>query len=216
MAPVVAHEIRNPLGSIKGAAQYLQSEAVTDEQKELLNVIVDGANRLDAVVSRFLDYARPYKFDLKSEDVNAIIRRAVSIISANKLAEKINITQELEENLPAVQVDEQQFMEVLLNMALNAIESMPEGGGLTFGTSAAGKGDDGAVNVTISDTGKGIGREEIKNIFKPFYTTKERGVGLGLAICQKIIREHGGNISVKSIPARGTVFTIRLRTAVQN
>ncbi|MBN1364764.1 MAG: hypothetical protein JW976_08170 [Syntrophaceae bacterium] len=216
MAPVFAHEIRNPLGSIKGAAQYLQSEAVTDEQKELLNVIVDGTNRLDAVVSRFLDYAHPYELNLESQNINTIIRKTISIISANILAEKITVVQELEENLPEAQVDEQQIIQVLLNIALNAVESMPQGGTLAFCTAGGKDSDDGYINVIIRDTGKGISREEIKNIFKPFYTTKEKGVGLGLAICQKIIKEHGGSISVKSVPVQGTVFIIKIRTAVQN
>ena len=213
MAPVLAHEIRNPLGSIKGAAQYLKSEASTEEQQELLNVIVDGTDRLNTVVSKFLDYARPYKLNLRLQNINMIIRKALSIISVNKLVEKITIVQELDDKLPDIEVDEQQFMQVILNMALNAIESMPRGGTLTFRTSGVESKADGEISITICDTGVGISKKEIKDIFKPFFTTKERGVGLGLAICQKIIKEHGGYIKVKSIPAQGTVFTIKLKTA---
>ena len=121
-----------------------------------------------------------------------IIQKAISIIAANQLAENITIVQELNHNLPEVEVDEQQFMQVILNIALNAIESMPQGGTLTFRTSNIESGAEGAISITIRDTGSGINKEEIKNIFKPFFTTKERGVGLGLAICQKIIKEHGG------------------------
>jgi signal transduction histidine kinase len=213
MAPVIAHEIRNPLGSIKGAAQYLKEEATTDEQQELLNVIVEGTDRLNTVVSQFLNYARPYKLNLKSQNINVMIQKAISIIAANKLVEKITIVQDLDKNLPDVEVDEQQFMQVILNIALNAIESMPQGGTLIFRTSGEEAGIEGMINVTIHDTGAGISRKDLKDIFKPFFTTKERGVGLGLAICQKIIKEHGGNISVKSISAQGTVFTIKLKTA---
>jgi len=213
MAPVIAHEIRNPLGSIKGAAQYLKEEATTDEQQELLNVIVEGTDRLNTVVSQFLNYARPYKLNLKSQNINFIIQKAVSIIAVNKLVKKITIVQDLDKNLPDVEVDEQQFMQVIINLALNAIESMPQGGTLTFQSSSAEAETEGTISVTITDTGTGIGKKEVKDIFKPFFTTKERGVGLGLAICQKIIKEHGGNISVKSIPSQGTVFTIKLKTA---
>jgi signal transduction histidine kinase len=213
MAPVVAHEIRNPLGSIKGAAQYLKGEATTDEQQELLNVIVEGTDRLNTVVSQFLDYARPYKLSLKSQNINVIIQKAISIIAANKLVEKITIVKELDENIPYAEVDEQQIMQVILNIALNAIESMPWGGTLIFNTSGMELEDNGEIIITIRDTGTGISKKEIRDIFKPFFTTKERGVGLGLAICQKIIKEHGGQIGVKSIPARGTVFTIKLKTA---
>jgi len=101
-----------------------------------------------------------------------------------------------------------------LNIALNGIEAMPQGGTLTFRTSNIDTGPEGAITITIRDTGSGIDKEEIKNIFKPFYTTKKRGAGLGLAICQKIIKEHGGFIRVKSIPGQGTVFFIKLRAAL--
>jgi signal transduction histidine kinase len=213
MAPVIAHEIRNPLGSIKGAAQYLKEEATTDEQQDLLNVIVEGTDRLNTVVSQFLNYARPYKLNLKSQNINLIIQKATSIIAVNKLVEKITIVQDLDKNLPDVEVDEQQFMQVILNIALNAIESMPQGGALIFHTSGAEPDTEGMISVTIRDTGAGISRKDLKDIFKPFFTTKERGVGLGLAICQKIIKEHGGNISVQSISAQGTLFLIKLKTA---
>ena len=213
MAPVFAHEIRNPLGSIKGAAQYLESEASTEEQKELFNVIIEGTNRLDAVVSQFLDYARPYNLNFKSQNINTIIRKAISIIAANRLAEKIIIVQELSEDLPEIEVDEQQFMQVILNIALNAIESMPQGGSLIFRTSKMETSVGETISISIRDTGSGISKEEIKNIFKPFFTTKERGVGLGLAICQKIIKEHGGHIRVESIPSQGSIFFISLNAA---
>jgi two-component system, NtrC family, sensor histidine kinase HydH len=209
MAPVLAHEIRNPLGSIKGAAQYLKEEATTDEQKELLNIIIEGTDRLNTVVSKFLDYARPYQLNLQLQNINAIIQKAISIIAANKLVEEFTIVQELDKNLPGVKVDEQQFMQVILNIALNAIESMPQGGTLTFRTSSEGPGE---IRVTISDTGTGISNKDLKDIFKPFFTTKERGIGLGLAICQKIIKEHGGSISVKSILSGGTAFFIKFKT----
>jgi two-component system, NtrC family, sensor histidine kinase HydH len=213
MAPVFAHEIRNPLGSIKGAAQYLKSEASTEEQQELFNVIIEGTNRLNAVVSQFLDYARPYNLNFKSQNINTIIRKAISIIAANRLAEKITIAQELSEDLPEIEVDEQQLMQVILNIALNAIESMPQGGSLIFRTSKMETSAGETISISIRDTGSGISKEEIKNIFKPFFTTKERGVGLGLAICQKIIKEHGGHIRVESIPSQGSIFFISLNAA---
>ena len=201
------------MGSIKGAAQYLKEEARTDEQRELLNVIVEGTDRLNNVVSKFLDYARPYQLNLNCQDINMIIQKAISIIAANKLVEKITIIQQLDENIRPVEVDEQQFMQVILNIALNAIESMPQGGTLTFRTYSQRSDAEGMVNMSIRDTGSGISKKNFKDIFKPFFTTKERGVGLGLAICQKIIKEHGGSISVKSIPSAGTEFLINLKTA---
>ena len=212
MAPVFAHEIRNPLASIKGAAQYLKTDAVTEEQQKLFDVITEEVNRLNAVVSQFLDYARPYTLKLKSQNINILIRKAVSIIAANELAEKISIVQELSDSLPNVEVDEQQLLQVILNIALNAIEAMPTEGVLTLRTSVIETGAGNAVNIEIRDTGHGIGKEIEKEIFKPFFTTKERGVGLGLAICHKIIGEHGGLLWAKSIPGQGSVFFIRLNT----
>jgi len=210
MAPVIAHEIRNPLGSIKGAAQVLQSEAATEEHSKLLGVIIEETNRLNGVVSQFLDYARPHTGKLQPQNVNAIVLRAVSIISANRLTDNISITHELHDDLPAVPVDEQQILQVILNISLNAIEAMPRGGALILRTSRITTGVGDAVGISIRDTGGGISSDELKNIFKPFYTTKERGVGLGLAICQRIIKEHGGVIRVKSISGQGSVFFIRL------
>lgn len=210
MAPVFAHEIRNPLGSIKGAAQYLQSEASTEEHHKLFNVIIEEVNRLNTVVSQFLDYARPFSIRIQAQDINAIILKAVSIIAANRLTDNIVLARELQEGLPAVKVDEQQLLQVIINISLNAIEAMPGGGTLTFRTSKIETSAGAAVGITIRDTGSGIEPDDVKNIFKPFYTTKERGVGLGLAICQKIIKEHGGSIRVKSLPGQGSVFFIRL------
>ena len=213
MAPVLAHEIRNPLGSIKGAAQYLKEEAANDEHRNLLNVIVEGADRLNDVVSRFLEYTRPYQLNLKRHNINGIIKKTIALIAANKLMEKINIIEDLDENIPAVEVDDQQFIQVVLNISLNAIESMQQGGMLTFRTAGPGADAEGMITLSIRDTGGGISKNDIKNIFKPFFTTKERGVGLGLAICQKIIKEHGGSISVQSDPSRGTEFLIKIKTA---
>lgn len=210
MAPVIAHEIRNPLGSIKGAAQVLQAEAATEEHAKLLGVIIEETNRLNGVVSQFLDYARPHVGKIQLQNINAIILKAVAIISANRLADNIAITPELHNDLPLAPVDEQQILQVILNICLNAIEAMPRGGALTLRTSRIHTGVGDAVGISIRDTGDGMSADTLQNIFKPFYTTKERGVGLGLAICSRIIREHGGVIRVKSLPGQGSIFLIRL------
>ncbi|MFO7568682.1 MAG: ATP-binding protein [Smithellaceae bacterium] len=213
MAPVFAHEIRNPLGSIKGAAQYLQSEAVTEEQQKLFDVIIEEVNRLNSVVSQFLDYARPFQMKRAKEHINEIVKKAVSIITANPAARNTAVVEECQNRLPQVDVDGQQILQVLLNIALNAVEAMPDGGTLTLRTFLIETDTGSAVGITIRDTGGGIPADTLKNIFKPFFTTKERGVGLGLAICQRIIREHAGVIRVKSIPGQGSVFFIRFNAA---
>lgn len=213
MAPVLAHEIRNPLGSIKGAAQYLRSELNIGEHQRLLDVIIEEVDRLNSVVSQFLNYAKPYMLNLKTHDINQIINKAISVIKTSDRLGNITVENELRSDLPLVNVDADQLVQVILNIAFNAIEAMPAGGTLIFRTSKIESGDGGAVGVSIRDTGLGIKKEEIKNIFKPFFTTKERGVGLGLAICQKIIKNHGGHLRVKSIPLQGSIFYIRLGVA---
>lgn len=211
MAPVFAHEIRNPLGSIKGAAQYLRSEVGSEENRKLLEVITEEVDRLNSVVSQFLDYAKPHMLSLKEKNINDIIDKAVTLIKASDSAAHFSISTDLHPALPILAVDEAQITQVILNLALNAIDAMPAGGNLAISTEqVAGEAAE-AVDIFVSDTGKGVKQEDIKNIFKPFFTTKERGVGLGLAVCQRIIRTHGGSIRVKSSPGQGTTFSIRLK-----
>ncbi len=210
MAPVFAHEIRNPLGSIKGAAQYLRSEAAAEENQKLLDIIIQEVDRLNSVVSQFLDYAKPHTINLKIQNINYIIERVVSLLKADSIPDNITIETDLNPEIPDIAVDGAQITQVILNMVFNAINAMPAGGDLTIRTSIIKSETGEAVGISIRDTGKGIRREDMRNIFKPFFTTKERGVGLGLAICQRIIKNHGGYIRVKSIAGKGTVFYIRM------
>lgn len=213
MAPVLAHEIRNPLGSIKGAAQYLRSEAAREEDQRLLDVIIEEVNRLNSVVTKFLNYAKPFNLNRQDQDINEIVNKAVSIAKMNNLSESVAIETDLRPDLPVVSVDAEQVIQVILNIVLNAVEAMPDGGRLTLRTRKINSDAGEAVSLAIRDTGKGIKKEDIRNVFKPFFTTRERGVGLGLAICERIIRSHGGDIRVKSIPDQGSIFHIRLNAA---
>ncbi|MHB9097674.1 MAG: two-component system sensor histidine kinase NtrB, partial [Syntrophales bacterium] len=144
--------------------------------------------------------------------INAVIEKAMAVIEANNRSAGIDIQLELHPHLPLVPIDQGQIHQVILNIAINAIEAMPDSGTLTVRTSRIASDAGDAVGISIRDTGHGIRRETLKQIFTPFFTTKERGVGLGLAVCQRIIRHHGGRIRVKSIPGRGTIFYIRLET----
>jgi signal transduction histidine kinase len=213
MAPVLAHEIRNPLGSMKGAAQVLRSEEKDQEHQRLLDVIIEEVDRLNSVVSQFLNYAKPYQLNRKTQWLNPLVEKTVSIIRAGNLPEKLAIEQDLHPDLPPVSIDAEQMIQVILNLAYNAMEAMPEGGTLTFRTSRIAGDAGAAVGLSIRDTGKGFRRDDIKNIFKPFFTTKERGVGLGLPICQRIVKSHGGRLRVKSISGQGSIFYIRLDVA---
>lgn len=210
MATGLAHEIRNPLGSIKGAAQYLRSEVDTAKNRNLIDVIIEEVDRLSNVVSQFLNYAKPYTINAKKQNINHIIEKAAALIKADNLSEKIIIKKTLSSDLPEVSVDGEQLIQVILNIAFNGIEAMPEGGTLNFTTSTIEKEDGKIIEIAIQDTGRGINKEDMKNIFKPFFTTKEKGTGLGLSICQRIIRKHGGHIEVQSYPGKGTTFYIRI------
>ncbi|MHB8092115.1 MAG: ATP-binding protein [Syntrophales bacterium] len=212
MAPVFAHEIRNPLGSIKGAAQYLLTEVEQEDQRKLLEVITEEANRLNRVVSQFLDYARPYQLDLQPGSINTVIEKTMTLLEADIISEHIHIQMELHPHLPPVPMDHEQIHQVIMNIALNAIEAMPEGGTFTVRTMQIKGGAGDAVGISMRDTGQGMPRETIRQIFTPFFTTKERGTGLGLAVCRRIIMNHGGKIRVKSIVGKGTIFYIRLET----
>lgn len=213
MGTVLAHEIRNPLGSIKGAAQVLRSETEDAERRKLFDVIIEESDRLNSVVSQFLSYARPFALTPRKEDMNEVVEKAISIIRMNNIARGITIETDLHPDLPAVLIDKEQIIQVILNIALNGIEAMPEGGKLVFRTSRIQSEGRESVGLSIRDTGSGMSREETRNIFKPFFTTKKRGIGLGLAVCSRIIKNHNGRIRVKSIPGQGSLFYIRLNTS---
>jgi len=209
MGTVLAHEIRNPLGSIKGAAQFLSSDCADPEKKKLFNIIIEETDRLNEVVSQFLNFARPFAISPAEEQINNVVEKAISLISMNKSG-NIVIEKDLHPDLPPVLIDREQIIQVILNIALNGIEAMPDGGKLIFRTFKIDMDGRESVVISIRDTGQGMDKEQIGNIFKPFYSTKKRGIGLGLAICNRIIKNHQGRIRVKSIPGRGSVFYIRL------
>ena len=216
MAAGLAHEIRNPLGAIKGAAQLLvgpDGKPVTGQDvPEFLSIIVEEVNRLNRVVTQFLDYARPYKGEAAEIDLNEVVRK-----TAQLLENQGKVVLQLAEVLPRVRGDAEQLRQVFLNLGLNALEAMNGGGTLTIGTGRRPfrrRGDAGAfVEVRFHDTGPGIPREQMKNLFIPFFTTKEKGTGLGLPISQRIVTQHGGVIEVRSERGKGTTFTVSLPVA---
>jgi len=210
MSTGFAHEIRNPLGSIKGAAQYLKTESDTPGNSKLLDIIIEETDRLNAAVSQFLNYAKPRLMNIEKQDINIIIRKVVSLIKTTNLPKGVIIEENLASDLPLVKVDGEQMIQVFLNLALNGIEAMPDGGTLSFSSSKSK--DDGRrkVEITVHDTGRGVETGDAKAIFKPFYTTKKKGTGLGLPICQRIVKDHGGSLHVESLPGKGTMFFVRI------
>jgi len=219
MAAGLAHEIRNPLGAIKGAAQYLDPSAVGKDASEFLEIIIEETDRLNQVVNQFLDYSRPFQAMREPTDINQVVNHTTRLLSPGFEAKKIELKLQLHTDLPEIQANAQQLTQVLLNLFNNSVEAMEEGGTLTIQTNLSSQGlgswaksssQTSAVEIQVSDTGRGIPPETLDKLFVPFFTTKERGTGLGLAISQRIVEHHGGEIRIQSKEGQGSTFTIML------
>jgi two-component system sensor histidine kinase HydH len=208
MSAGLAHEIRNPLTSIKGYAQFIKSEiGSSSELKEDITVIIDEVDRLNKITERFLSFARPEKPDLSSNDINDIIIESVKAIKKEIDQNNINICMELN-GVPKTMLDKEQMEQVIINIIINSVQAMGKDGNISISTSFIKEFN--MVQVSISDTGGGIKKEDQDKVFEPFYTTKDKGTGLGLAICSRIIENHDGYIDFKSREGEGTVFLIKL------
>jgi len=231
MAAGLAHEIRNPLGAIKGAAQLLEpvpSEGLSapavepsdDVTNVYLGIITEEVNRLNSVVSQFLSYARPLKGNKDAIDVNEVLERTLTLMSMDEHPCEIEFVGA--PNLPALRTDPELLRQVALNLARNAVEAMGEQGGtltitttLTWRRPPVPSGSRAServafVRIRFVDEGPGIPPEVMERLFIPFFTTKSGGTGLGLAICQRIVRSLGGSIDVSSRVGNGTTFNIYL------
>ncbi len=210
MAAGLAHEIRNPLGAIKGAAECLDpNEVDKEEEEELLQIIIEEANRLNGVVSQFLDYARPFRARFAETDVNLLMEKIARLIDVGQEEKRVRLELQLDAELPLVDLDPEQIKQVILNLVLNGIDASGEREPHVVISTRLIAGRD-RVELSVRDHGGGIPRETLDHIFIPFFTTKQHGTGLGLAVCQRIVNNHGGYISVQSELGRGTEFTIRL------
>jgi two-component system sensor histidine kinase HydH len=214
MSAGLAHEIRNPLGAIKGAAQCLDPRELPTEEREFIEVIVEEVNRLNGVVTAFLDYARPLKQTFGPTDLNEVVDRTLRLIQAS-VPKQITVQEELAAGLARVDADAEQLKQVLINLVQNAVQALgDQAGTITLRTVKSERfGDFRApdwVELQVADTGPGIPADQQVNIFVPFFTTKQQGTGLGLAICQRIVKNHGGTIAVQSRTGEGSTFVIRL------
>jgi len=193
----LAHEIRNPLGIIKGSAEMLNQRVRTSEPlvAELAGYISSEVNRLSALVSRFLDFARPLRIETRACSVAEIVDRALRAVAANWSGPEINIERRYDRELPPAAVDENLCEQVFVNLVQNAYDAMSASGG-RLGVSIANgvRGDRRGIEVRVSDSGPGVPVELREQIFNPFFTTKKSGVGLGLSIVSKIVDEHRGAI----------------------
>lgn len=209
LAAGVAHEIRNPLSSIKGFATYLAGKIKGEgPDKDAAKMMIQEVERLNRVVSELLEFARPGDMRLKDEDINQVIARTLRLAHSDASAKGVTVRFSRNDSLPPVPLDAERLTQALLNLFLNAIQAMGPGGVLEVSASMENRSN--RVGVRIADTGKGMPPEVLSGIFNPYFTTKSSGTGLGLAIVHRIVEGHGGEIKVESQPGEGTVFTVLL------
>ena len=216
MAAGLAHEIRNPLGSIKASAQYLSETAEQREDRgEFLDIIVDEVDRLNRVVSSFLDYARPAHTDPEPIYVNSAVQLTLQFLRPECDSAEVELHVAMDPDLPKVRIDIEHLRQVLINLVQNAVQAMTSGGDIYVETRTQdrfriGGGARRWVQISVRDTGPGIAPGLLANLFVPFVTTKQQGTGLGLAISQRIVSETGGRIDVRSRQGVGTTFVVLL------
>jgi PAS domain S-box-containing protein len=212
MAAGVAHEIRNPLGGIRGASQLLAREMKDNPRlHEFTEVIVQEVDRLDRTVEQLLGFARPTKSDMAPIHIEDVIERALVMVKPEIEKKRIHVEKDFPQGLRRIRASQSQMTQLFLNLFLNALQAMPEAGTLSITIreeSHAGGAEKTALIVTVTDTGHGMSRQTLEHLFMPFYTNRDSGTGLGLAIAHKIIEEHGGTIDAASKEGKGTTFTM--------
>ena len=207
MAAGVAHELRNPLSSIKGLALVLQSRFTGENHdRETANILVQEVERLNRSISELLDYARPQKLQKNDVDINILLHKAVSLLAIDAESAGIEMVTDFPDNLPVIQADEDRLNQVFLNLFLNSIQAMTDGGTLTIKTAKR----ESSLTITVNDTGCGIAKENFGRVFDPYFTTKPEGTGLGMAMSAKIVEEHGGTISFDSTEGQGTSVVVEI------
>ena len=213
----IAHELGTPLNVVAGRAKMIATESLTpEENREFATIIHEQAERMTKIIRQLLDFSRRRAPQRSSVSISSIFAQIKDMLAP--IAGKSNVEIVLNENssLPAVELDQGQIQQVLINLVMNAIQAMPHGGRVALSAAvendAAKAPKDKKVVITVTDSGKGISEKDLEHVFEPFFTTKEIGVGtgLGLSIVYGIIEEHGGHIAVKSEPGKGTRFTITL------
>ena len=209
LAAGVAHEIRNPLSSIKGFATYFK-ERYRDipEDHKTAEIMVQEVERLNRVISQLLEFARPLNIQKKTVSLEVVIKDSLKMVEGDAHQKGIRVDLSNDLQIQEAWIDPDRIRQVLLNLYLNAIQAMESGGALSVKLRQ--EDDTGRLRIIVSDTGKGIKKEDLPNLFDPYFTTKPSGTGLGLAIVHKIIESHGGEVGVESHYGEGSTVTIRL------
>ncbi|MBV9504246.1 MAG: hypothetical protein JO323_04485 [Acidobacteriia bacterium] len=205
----LAHELRNPLGTIKASAEMLERNVSKENEvaREVAGFIAEEVDRTNSLITRFLDFARPLRLRAERADLAQTLDRAVAAVERD--APQISIYKNYAPEIPPFPFDAELMERVFFNLILNAAQATDAGGAVTVKTRPAG----GSVEVCVIDRGAGIDPQNLSSIFNPFFTSKPQGVGLGLAIVSKIVDQHGGKIAVESEPGKGSVFRVLLPMA---
>jgi len=209
----MAHEFNNPLGIIMGFVEdILSTMDPADPNYRALQIIDEESKRCRQIVKDLMEYARPRSTEFCSTSIADAIEKTLQLVENRLYKQKVAVEKKLDPDLPRIQADSQQLEQVLVNLFLNAIDAMPEGGKLIVEAKIAPSDGMAPVAViTVADTGFGIAESDLPKIFQPFFTAKKRrGMGLGLPICQRIVKNHGGRIEVDSESGKGTIFKIHL------
>ena len=209
LAAGIAHEIRNPLSSIKGFATYFRDRYRDEpEDRKTAEIMIQEVERLNRVISQLLEFARPMAIQKQSVSIHAVIQHSLDIIEKAARTKDIRINESLSSDIKDISIDPDKIKQVLLNLYLNALEAMGNGGSLSIELKK--EEISGRKRLSVSDTGKGINKDDIEHVFDPYFTTKPSGTGLGLAIVHSIIEAHEGEVYVESEVDEWTTVTILL------
>ncbi|MBI5788768.1 MAG: sensor histidine kinase [Candidatus Schekmanbacteria bacterium] len=207
----LAHEIRNPLGSIQGAAEIISRDFTPENPKhKMTQILLKEVERLNKVLTNFLDFARPAPLELSPTDLNKELESVIKFFDPQAKLAGVVINKTGAALLPMLSLDRERMRQVFLNLLLNALQAISGSGEINCKIEQVSVKNKDYLAVTIEDSGDGISRENLANIFNPFFTTKKSGSGLGLAISYKIVQEHGGQIQVESQVGKGSSFTVFL------
>jgi two-component system, sporulation sensor kinase B len=206
LAASVAHEIRNPMTSVRGFMQLMQKEELTKEQQLYISISIEELDRAQEIINQYLALAKPQTNQYETIDLTSVIQQSIDVMHSYAILNSIQITQQVESSLE-IEGLKLEIQQVLINIIKNAIEAIKSEGEIWI---SAEKNANGFVSIQIKDNGVGMTENQIKKLGSPYYSTKEKGTGLGLTVCHQIVKQMGGQIMIKSELKKGTCFTIKL------